>query len=417
MANALIDTASAAHDVSLESLTAAVLRGKRHQGGLKMWPCLRLDPAWFAEITGEVAHLARDRIPSETARPDHPGNWVGVVGHATQHSLFNVSGDTSDYGADFNSEAAGKSFVGPEYPAMARLVACFAERLHNFRLNTLHPGAALKPHEEPIVRDDLICLRFHLPVQTNAAANIVLDGEQFHFEPGVIYFFNKGCVHSAENQGATPRVHFLWDLWLDQWVFATMFDATRAQTPGAGLERIDPVHASELCHSTPVEVNEYILGTASGAVLRARRDTQTAALTREALNFNPDVVPTDESITLSGEWHPLEHWAGDTFRWVGGNGAFNVLALEDGMQRIQIELEPGPGVAALPMDLQAVDRDGCELVRLTVQGRETLELAVPVHAGPVNRFRLVARNGGRQVATDPRLLDFRVFRIARLEDA
>lgn len=401
------------HDLSLESLTTSVLRAKRHEGGLKVWPCLAVDTEWFGQIRDEVSRLVERRVPSDATRADHPSNWAGVVGSATQHSLFNHTGDTSDYGSDFNSQSHNKSFADSDSPAIERLVSCFAGRLHNFRVNTFFSRSGLKPHEEPIVKDSLICLRFHLPVLTNERATLVLDGERFHFEPGIVYFFNKGCVHSAENLGETPRYHFLWDLWLDQWVFDTMFAHDGEATPHPGLRRIETARAGRLCASSPVEITEYMQGTASGSILRAQRRTGSALFEKSPINFDPDIVPTDESISLSGDWHPLEHWAGDTFRWVSHSAAFTILALEDGMEDIQLEVEPGPGVTDLPLQFEVVDHDGCQLLTAPLHGRQTVQLEIPVHRGPANRFSILARNGGRTDPGDSRVLDFRVFRIGR----
>ncbi len=405
------------HVVSLETLTTSILRAKRHEGGLKMWPCLEVELGWFAEIREEVMRLVERRVPSDSTRPDHPSNWPGLVGRAAQHSLFNSSGDTSDYTSDFNSQSSGKHFADGESPATGRLVSCFAERLHNFRINTYFPHSGVRPHEEPIVKDNLVCLRFHLPVFTNDRATLILDGERFHFESGIIYFFNKGCIHAAENSGEEPRCHFLFDLWLDEWVFENMFAGESPTTPHPGLRRIDPARTARLCASTPAEVNEYVQGTASGSILRAHRRPDTGVFQKSPVNFDPDIVPTDESIALSDDWHPLEHWGGDTFRWVSRSAGITLLALEDGMESIEVELEPGPGVAELPAQVEIIDYNGCQLLTAHLHGRQTLELNVPVHAGPVNRIRMVARNGGRPVEGDPRVLDFRVFRIDRLRGA
>src|SRR5580765_3219323 len=81
------------------------------------------------------------------------------------------------------------------------------------------------------------------------------------------------------------------------------------------------------------------------STLRAHRRPDTGVFQKTSVNFDPDIVPTDESIALSGDWHPLEHWGGDTFRWVSRSAAVTLLALEDGMESIAVELEPGPGIA------------------------------------------------------------------------
>jgi hypothetical protein len=398
---------------SKQSLTTAVLRAKRHEGGLKMWPCLEVEPSWFREIQAEVARLVERRTSSDSTRQDHPSYWSGLLGRAAQHSLYNSSGDTADYRSDGNGESRQKRFADAESPAVQRLVSCFAERLHNFRVNTYFGHSGVKPHEEPIVRDDQVCLRFHLPIFTNDRAWVMLDGERFHFEAGVVYFFNKGCVHSAENGGDEPRRHFLFDFWLDDWVYENLFAPASEKTPDPGLRRVTPERLARLCSSTPAEFTEYMQGTASGSIVHARRRPETGEFQRKAVNFEPDIVPADESIALSDGWHPLEHWQGDTFRWVSNSAGLTLLALEDGTESIAVELEPGPGVVELPAQMEVVDRDGCQLLTAAVSGRQRFELDVPVHAGPVNRIRVAVRNGGRAVEGDARVLDFRVFKVER----
>ena len=129
------------HDVSIESLSAAILRAKRHEGGLKLWPCLAVDSEWLAEIREETIRLAGRRKPSEVHAPGHPTYWVMPVGRFDQYSLYNASGDTSDTKRAGEGDPGGKSFADSESPEIQALAGCFAERLHMFRLHALFPGA------------------------------------------------------------------------------------------------------------------------------------------------------------------------------------------------------------------------------------------------------------------------------------
>jgi hypothetical protein len=401
------------HDVSIESLSAAILRAKRHEGGLKLWPCLAVDSEWLAEIREETIRLAGRRKPSEVHAPGHPAYWVMPVGRFDQYSLYNASGDTSDTKRAGEGDPGGKSFADSESPEIQALAGCFAERLHMFRLHALFPGANVKSHEEWLVRDDLVCLRFILPLVTNERATMVVDEERFHLEPGIVYYFNKGCVHTAENCGDAPRYHFVWDMWLDQWVFDTVFARGGAATPHPKLRRIGAAEAAGLCASSAAEVTEYYQGTSSGSILHATRQADSKSFAKSALNFDPDIAPSDESIVLSGEWQPLEHWGGDTYRWVSRDGEFTLLGVEDGTEPLEIELEPGPGVAELPLRLEVVDETGSPMLKAALERRETLRFGVPVHAGLRRRLRVLALNGGRTVTGETRALDFRIFRIDR----
>jgi hypothetical protein len=129
--------------------------------------------------------------------------------------------------------------------------------------------------------------------------------------------------------------------------------------------------------------------------------------------FNTDITSADESISLSGSWHSLEHWGGDTFRWVSNSATITLLALKEGMERLELDVEPGPGTARLPLQFEVVDKVGCQLLTTSLQGRQTVTVDVPVHANQRSQLRILARNGGRAIREDPRILDFRVFRIDR----
>lgn len=63
-----------------ESVAAAVRAGKLHQGGMKMWPLLRLDPLWLADLQLEVMALQSTETGSRVEDPAHPTHWVRPYG-------------------------------------------------------------------------------------------------------------------------------------------------------------------------------------------------------------------------------------------------------------------------------------------------------------------------------------------------
>jgi hypothetical protein len=241
---------------NLADVESAVLTAKRHEGGLITQPLLRLDPAWFTAIQRDVETLLVSQPGSNVADPAHPTHWVNPFGQARQFSLFNQTGETGDWRKDFNSQKEGKRFWHEELAALGRLVNAFAPGLINFRLNELSPGSGLNPHEEPIASALGLQLRFHIPVFTNAAAHIVLEERKYHFEPGVLYFFNKGCVHAATNDGSAPRHHFVFDMPLNEWVYENFF-RPGATGPCEGFLPLRPEEAERLSRSEPFEVAEY----------------------------------------------------------------------------------------------------------------------------------------------------------------
>lgn len=242
-----------------------------HQGGVKLRPCLRLDPTWFGTIVDEVRGLVATRAPSEVGDRSHPTYWTGPYGQATQHSLFNASGVTSDTSVDHNHRHEGKTFNAPECPALHRFVRCFESRLLNFRLNGLMHGAGLSPHEEFVVHGEHLRLRLHLPILTSPEATLVLDDERYHLQPGVVYYFNNGCVHGAENLGKEPRYHLVFDMFLDQWLWDHVLDQDNPATPDPGARKLTAAEGETLGTGEHYPINEYVIGTSTGVVLRAVR--------------------------------------------------------------------------------------------------------------------------------------------------
>src|SRR6185503_20358130 len=73
-----------------------IVAAAQHRGGLKMQPCLSVDPAWFRSIQEDVRKLLAERPPSDVSQKSHPTHWTNPYGNVTQHSLLNGSGKTED---------------------------------------------------------------------------------------------------------------------------------------------------------------------------------------------------------------------------------------------------------------------------------------------------------------------------------
>lgn len=141
-----------------------------------------------------------------------------------------ATGQYDDFTTDHNLSIFGKRFHGAgQYSALAQLIDAFPHAV-NFRVNLLGPGAKLSPHEEhSVVRTQAgsvsLRLRLHLPVITNPGAELMLEGNIYHLEPGFVYFVNHGCFHSAQNTGSQARVHLVWDVLLTRETDALLFGA------------------------------------------------------------------------------------------------------------------------------------------------------------------------------------------------
>jgi len=240
------------------TLREQIVEATQHRGGLKMQPCLAMDAAWFAAIQEDVRKLQAQRPASDVSSKSHPTNWTNPYGNATQHSLLNATGKTEDTATDHDLKTEGKLFSAPECTAILQLQAAFAGRALNFRLNGLMAKSGLSPHEENVIHGEKLRLRFHLPVFTSEHAVMMLDGESFRFLPGYIYFFNNGCVHSADNGDEEARYHFVWDVFFDEWVEERLCNLNSPLTPEEGLRKLSPAEAAALSRSKPWMIEEYV---------------------------------------------------------------------------------------------------------------------------------------------------------------
>ena len=55
--------------------------------------------------------------------------------------------------------------------------------------------------------------RFHVALETNPEAWLEFAGERRHFEPGDIWSVDKHVPHCGGNDGKTPRMHLIVDVW------------------------------------------------------------------------------------------------------------------------------------------------------------------------------------------------------------
>lgn len=390
----------------LEDVEREVLAAKSHLGGLITRPLFRLDPAWFSAIQADVSALLGTQPGSNVADPAHPTHWVNPWGQARQFSLFNQTGETADFLKDFNSQTEGKRFWHEDLPSLGRLVNAFAPALVNFRLNELSPGSGLHPHEEPVASARGAILRFHIPVFTNPSAEMVLEQRKYHFEPGVLYFFNKGCVHAAINNGTAPRHHFVFDMPLTPWVYEMLF-GPGATGPCEGFLHLTAEERERLSASVPFPVTEYREGCASGEVILMAKADESGDGYRRSKRINAD-IPCPEAISMAQGWWGMETWEGMQFRWAGPEAMLELEAVADGAVTLTFELEPGPSAALGGFDLIATDHDGAEYGRARIERRGQYSFPVSVHRGR-NRVRLQTEGASSEIAGDSRTLSYRVF--------
>jgi FkbM family methyltransferase len=117
-----------------------------------------------------------------------------------------------------------------------------------------------------------------------------------------------------------------------------------------------------------------------------------------------------DAITTGQGWYPLEHYRGQTFRWVANDAELMIREPTGTRQTLSLEVEPGPGVGSRLFMLQVLDEEGHTIATAEVKGREVIHVTLPIIKGQAAVFRLRVEGGGLPTPNDPRTLNFRIFR-------
>jgi len=234
-----------------------------HRGGLTMFAIGRIDGAWFQQIRSEVTWIVGSQYSSDVTNSSHVTYWTRPRGTARQFSLLNKTGKSDDFSTDHSMELEGKKLTFPQLAATARFARLFGPNLVNLRLNGLGKNSGLGAHEECPVKafpngSLKYKIRFHLPIFTNPDAAILLDGQRFHFEESVLYFFNQSCVHSAVNEGEEPRYHFVLDCLLDRSLQRNLLSLSGEPLADKGLRMFSAAESKLYTRAEPWKVEEFV---------------------------------------------------------------------------------------------------------------------------------------------------------------
>ena len=139
-----------------------------------------------------------------------------------------------------------------------------------------------------------------------------------------------------------------------------------------------------------------------------RAALQAAAAKPVATN---DVAASDDVIQLGANWYPPESLGVDHFRWVDNDAVISISDSRALAKGLTIELEPGPGIKKKPMVLRVLDSAGRQVQAVEITGRQTVNVFPPLTVKRPLEYRLHVDGGGQKIGSDPRILNFRVFKI------
>lgn len=167
-----------------------------------------------------------------------------------------------------------------------------------------------------------------------------------------------------------------------------------------------------------LELSERVASWAA----RLRPKPLTSELRR--WNVPGDIVPAESllglrtradlpenGLFLGQGWHGLERDGRQPFRWLQSNGQIVITRPRGGPRRIVLHVESGPGQECRAFELGLVDERGVQIDRAIVSGRREITFRLPLGRAKAAWFRLTAPKG-IPIASDPRILNLRVFRIS-----
>ncbi|MFG2210497.1 aspartyl/asparaginyl beta-hydroxylase domain-containing protein [Streptomyces sp. NPDC048638] len=95
---------------------------------------------------------------------------------------------------------------------LAQILESIPAPLNAVRLMALGPGAVSKVHCDPKYRLDRGIVRLHIPIITNPAAVLVLDGTEYCWQPGTFWYGDFSREHSVRNTSpSATRIHVVID--------------------------------------------------------------------------------------------------------------------------------------------------------------------------------------------------------------
>ena len=123
-----------------------------------------------------------------------------------------------------------------------------------------------------------------------------------------------------------------------------------------------------------------------------------------------DIASIDSGILFGKGWLPVERSTKqEPFRWAGQRAELLLDNVPEPVSALLVDLEPGPGTGGEPLDLEVTGDGYRVLTRVTVARRSRLRLPL-AHPLPA-RLLFRVHGGGLPTSRDPRVLDFRVFRL------
>jgi hypothetical protein len=190
---------------------------------------LRLSPTFdTALLQQDLALICSDEWVSHFNHTSAETGWSCV-------SLRAVGGDQRHI-IPFDHQAFEDTPVLQRCSYFREVIDDFCCEKKSVRLMALAPGADIKPHRDPGTSLSQGLARLHIPVQTSAEVEFLVEGEAVYFAPGQTWYLDASCEHAVVNRSKQARIHLVMDcvrnLWLESLFAQAGFVAAQASKYG-----------------------------------------------------------------------------------------------------------------------------------------------------------------------------------------
>lgn len=120
-----------------------------------------------------------------------------------------------------------------------------------------------------------------------------------------------------------------------------------------------------------------------------------------------DIYEPSSGVELGAGWYGFESFQGSFFRWANNDVEIGLPPAGASPVTLHFDVEPGPSLNAKPLDLQVFN--GQDLLAVDRINRRQI-VTIPLQQG-IRRIRLHVASDNKVIPNDPRILNFRVFRI------
>jgi Aspartyl/Asparaginyl beta-hydroxylase len=216
------------------------------------------------------------------------------------------------------------------------------------RYMALGPGAESRIHHDTKCGPRWGVARLHAPVVTSDDAVLLLDGIEYRWRPGELWFGDFSRLHKVANLGPTARIHLVIDVLMTLQI-ATIFPSEWAAYLDVGNVLYNRVPESR---TGAAEAWSCELTLPAGFLTWA--DPADSAAWADRVNADVRPLPDDglALIAESGQSFRLVHVQAGEFRFAGWSEEHTVV-LPAGGQRAAVSVRDGRNTFTLPVDARA----------------------------------------------------------------